>query len=49
MSISFPVLDAITVQFLTSASGTNSLAFSSEENKATLQKGINNDNSDDDD
>jgi hypothetical protein len=46
MSISFPVLDAITVQFFTSTFGTNTLAFSSDENMATLSKQIKNNDDD---
>ena len=39
MSISFPVADVITVQLpLSSMYGRNSLAFSAEENRATLEK-----------
>lgn len=40
MSISFPVFDEMTMQLLLSSMyGRNSLAFSADENKATLAKG----------
>ena len=38
MSISFPVLDETITQFFSSALGTNSFPFSSEQNNATLPK-----------
>lgn len=38
ISANFPVLDAMILQFFASASGTKSLPFSSEQNKAILQR-----------